>query len=66
MTFESKALSFFDIRLVIVLSAQELIDLMRMMTSSFEMTLNLSYHFELRNFMKLSVKIIIMTAFGIN
>ena len=58
VTFESKALTLFDIRLVIVLSALELIDLMTIVTSSFELTLNLSYLFELRNFMKLSVKII--------
>ena len=64
MIFESKALTLFDISLVIALSASELIDLMTMMTSSFELTLNLSYHFELRNFMKLSVKIKLMTAFG--
>ena len=63
MTFESKALTFFDI-LVIVLSALEYMDLMTMMTSSFELTLNLSYHFEFRNFMKLSVKIKLMTAFS--
>ena len=37
---------------------------MTMMTSSFEMTLNLSYHFKLRKFMKLSVKIKLMAAFG--
>ena len=37
---------------------------MTMMKSSFELTLNLSYRFEFRNFMKLSVKITLMTVFG--
>ena len=54
-------LTLFDIRLVSVLSALELIDLMTMMTSSFELIL---YLFGFRNLMKLSVKIILMTPFG--
>lgn len=37
---------------------------MTMMMSSFELTLKLSYRFEFRSFLKLSVKIILVTVFG--